>query len=309
MQSEYVLAAAKGLQPIFKNAMDKSILKYKDTKLFNFKNTREWTEICTSTEGLTGIKDLAENETPPINTLREGYLVNISPVRFGGGIEFTEDDYIKAADSTTKVKEILDEKKNQNLVASYKHFLDKIFYLYNNAFNSSATVLAPDGVEIAGTHTWKSGTTFTNKGTKLLGAAAIADMETYGGAFVDADGRPMPISFDTIVVKRGSANAREAKKLFADKIVPTKVADVNIYYGEYTIVETPMLTNPLYWFAYDSMSPIAMPMYVGILKMPAYNEPIKQNNEAVRMNITGYMKVGLPNLPINFYGSTGEAAA
>jgi len=310
MRSDYVLAATKGLQPIFKNAMTKKILEYKDTKLFTFKNTKEWTEIFMSTEGLTGIKELSENETPPINTLREGYKVNIAPHRFGGGIEFTEDDYLRAGDSTEKVKAILDEKKNQNLVASYKYFLDKVFYMYNNAFNSSADTLAPDGAELCGTHTWKSGSTFTNKGTARISTSAIDDLMETGGAFKDADGREMPITFNTIIVKLGSENARNAKKLFAQNIKPTKVADCNLYEGEFTIIETPMITstNKNYWFAYDSNFPIQMPLYVGILKMPSYNNPIKQNNEAVRMNITGYMKTGIPNLPINFFGSDGSVS-
>lgn len=310
MTSDYVLAAAKGLQPIFKNAMSKRIMKFKDTRLFNFKNSSEWNEIFMSTEGMDAAKELAENETPPVGTLREGYSVNISPIRFGKGIEFTEDDYEKAKDSTTKVDEILKEKRNQCLISNYKFFLDKIFYAYNNAFNSSATLLAPDGVELCGTHVWKSGETFINKGTKRISTSAIDDLMEYGGAFTDADGREMPITFDTIVVKRGSENAREAKKLFAKGIQPTQVGNVNIYEGEFTIIETPMIsaTNKNAWFAYDSMFEIPMPLYVGVHKMPVFNDPIKQNNEAVRMNVTGYMKVGINNLPINFYGSDGSVS-
>lgn len=308
MISDYVLASAKGVKEVFNNAMSNRILKYKDSRLFNFVNTKEWTEIFMSTEGMSGVKKLAENEKPPVNTIREGYSINIEPFRFGQGIEFTETDYIKAEDNTTKVDTILKRKNNANLTANYKFFLDEIFYLYNHAFDSSSEILCPDGVELCGTHTYKSGTTFTNKGTKLLSESAIDDLMEYGGAFKDADGKEMPITFNTIVVKLGSANAREAKRLFAKGITPNKVANVNIYEGEFTIIETPMISDARQWFAYDSNYDVAMPLYVGTLKMPSYNEPIKQENEAVLLNCTGFMKVGIDNLPMNFYGSDGTVS-
>jgi hypothetical protein len=115
----------------------------------------------------------------------------------------------------------------------------------------------------------------------------------------------MPIDFDTIVVKKGTENARQAKRMFAFKINPTKIADVNIYEGERTIIETPMIlgANKNNWFSFDSK--IELPLLVSILKFPSLNEPIKQNNEAVRSNVTGYFTAGITNMPFNFYGSDG----
>jgi hypothetical protein len=119
----------------------------------------------------------------------------------------------------------------------------------------------------------------------------------------------MPLVFDTIVVKRGSAAAREAKKLFGMYgMKPVTIATINIYEGEYTLIETPYITtaNKLNWFALAQN--MENPLYVGLVKMPAMNAPIVQNNEAIRSNITGYYKVGIQNIPIAVYGSTGSGA-
>jgi len=127
--------------------------------------------------------------------------------------------------------------------------------MLNDAF-AGTYYLAPDGIALCGTHVYKStGNTFVNSGTAVFGQDAIDDLEDYGGAFVDANGKPLPITFDTIIVKKGSDAAREAKKLFGmHGMTPTSVADINIYEGEYTLIETPYITaaNKKFWFAVSS---------------------------------------------------------
>jgi hypothetical protein len=305
MQSDYVLHAVKGLKESFDNAANAKIMQYKDTRLFQIVNTSEFTESFTSTEGLTGVRELSEHETPDVLNLEEGYTVSFSDKRFGGAIEFTESDSIKMKDNTVMIDKYLKRKRNALLVDAYQKFLSDIFYLYNNAFNSSATILAPDAVELCGAHTWASGGTFTNKDTAALDTAAMDTLSAYGGAFTDPEGKPWPIDFDTIVVKKGSAASREARRLFAKDIKPTTIADVNLYQGTMTIIETVYITNALHWFAYDSKK--EMPLYVGINKMPSLNEPIRDKNESIRTNCTGFYKVGIINMPFAFYGSTGAA--
>lgn len=308
MLNEYTLANVKGVKKSFDNAAKADILKYKDARLFTIEEVTEWTEIFNSTESMDGIAELAENETPPLCTLDEGYQVSLSPKRFGGALEITENDMVRAGDSTVMIDQFISRKRDAVLRAARQNFLTNIFALYNQAFSSTSDYLAPDGVEICGTHTWSSGTTFKNSVTTAFGATAISELEEYGGAFVDAKGQPMPLDFNTIVVKKGSANAVEAKKLFgAYGMTPTKVGDVNIYEGEKTIVETPYITptNKLYWFALALDGLFENPLYVGVLKYPAMKEPITQNNESVRTNVTAFYKVGVLNMPIAVYGSTG----
>lgn len=308
MTSEYVLHAVKGVKKSFDNAAEASILEYKDARLFTFEDTREWTEIFNSTEALSGSKELSEAETPPTTTLDEGYQVSLSNKRFGGAIEITEQDIEKAGDSTVMIDKYIERKRNQLLVDIRNLFLTRIFAMYNEAFSSTSAYLAPDGVEICGTHSWNTdgAATFSNAGTAAMSEEALEALEVYGGAFTDAKGRPMPITFDTLVVKKGSVTAKEAMKLCGVYgMKPTAVADINIYEGRYTIIETPYITtaNKNYWFALASR--LENPLYVGISKMPSMNEPIKQNNESVRSNATGFWKQGVTNLPFAIYGSNG----
>lgn len=308
MTSEYVLHAVKGVKESFDNAAAASILEYKDARLFTFEDTSEWTEIFNSTEALSGSKELSETETPPTTTLDEGYQVSLSNKRFGGAIEITEQDMEKAGDSTVAIDKYIERKRNQLLIDNRHLFLTNIFKLYNEAFSSTSDYLAPDGVEICGTHTWASGGTFDNGVTTAMSEEALEALEVYGGAFTDAKGRPMPLNFDTLVVKKGSVTAKEAKKLCGVLgMTPTSVADINIYEGRYTVIETPYITsaNKNYWFALDSTKP--NPLYVGISKLPSMNEPIRQNNESVRSNCTGFWKQGVNNMPFAVYGSTGAA--
>ena len=305
---DYSYHAVKGVKESFDLASEASILEYKDSRIFVFEQTPEWTEIFNSTEGLTGAKELADAETPPTLSEEEGYQVSLSNKRFGGAIEITETDKMKAGDSTVMIDKFLERQRNDLVQDNRNLFLTNIFQMLNDAFDGTY-YLAPDAVALCGTHVYKSTlNTFDNSVTTVFGQDAIDDLEEYGGAFVDANGKPRPITFDTIIVKKGSDAAREAKKLFGmHGMTPTSVADINIYEGTYTLIETPYITttNKKFWFAVASRE--KNPLYVGISKMPSMNEPIVQNNEAVRSNVTGYWKQGIRCLPLGFYGSNGSA--
>jgi hypothetical protein len=53
---DYSYHAIKGVKESFDLAAKASILEYKDSRIFNFEETQEWTEIFNATEGLTGAK-------------------------------------------------------------------------------------------------------------------------------------------------------------------------------------------------------------------------------------------------------------
>lgn len=291
-------------------AAAKDILKYKDARLFTIEDTTEWTEIFNSTESMTGVTSLTELQEPTVLNLNEGYTVTLANTRFGGAITITEDDMTRAKDSTVMIDKFIQRKRDALLTEANHYFVNTIFGLYNTAF-TNGTYAAPDGVALCGVHVWSTGASygFTNSATAILSEAAIAALEEYAGALTDASGKPMPQTFNTIVVKKGSANARTAKQIFGMRgMVPTSVGDINIYEGEYTLVETPYITtaNKNYWFALAT-SQFANPLYVGITKMPSMNEPITALNQSITASATGYFKVGINNMPINVYGSTGSA--
>jgi len=306
MQSDYVYQAVKGIKKSFDNGVKNKLMEYKDSRLFTFETGNEWSEIFTSTEGMTGAKELSESETPPTLKLEDGYSVTLANKRFGGAIEITETDKMKAKDSTTKIDVFLQRQRNQLMRTNVHLFLTNAFQMYNDAFDGTYYT-APDGLSLANdTHAWASGETYDNKSTDALDTAAVDDAQEWGGAFTDPAGKPMPIDLNTIVVKKGSPNSVMAKRLFAKHIKPVQINDINIYEGSYTIIETPYITaaNKAFWFMCDSK--LENPLYVGIQKMPSMNEPIRQNNEAVRSNCTGYWKQGINNMPL-MYCSTGAA--
>lgn len=303
----YTLQAVKGIKKSFDNALQNKLQQYMNQRFIKFYDTSEIEEIYTSTEGLDGTKELAQTETPPSLVLDDGYSVTIREKRFGGGIVVPEATYRRdAKDSTWKVDQFLMRQRNQLLLDNVRLMLTRAHLMVNEAFDSTSVYLAPDAVEVCGAHTWSSGGTFTNKVTDSLDIDAIDAMQEYAGAFTDPAGKEMPLDFTHIVVKKGSAASREALRLFAKEISPVAVNDINIYEGSMTVVETPFVTyaNRATWFGFD-LSVYESPLAVGIGEYPTLRDPIKESNEAIRSNCTGFWKQGVINMPFQVYGSTG----
>lgn len=306
--ADYTLQAVKGIKEVVHNAMHDMLMKFAENRVIDFYVTNEDDEIFTSTEGLTGIEELGEEETPPSLALEDGYSVTLSPGRYGGAIVVPEKVYaVDEGDPTTKVDAFLREQRDQLLMSLQNELLTSAFYMLNNGHDSSANTLAPDDVELYGTHSWATGGTFDNSATAALDADAVDDMEYFGGNFKDPTDtdRPFPHDYDIITVKKGTDNARMAKKLFAFNINPISVADINIYVGEKTIVETPYYTatNKNYWEARDSK--FKNSLILGINRVPALRDPIMESNQAIRSNCTGFWKRGIRNIPHDRYGSDG----
>lgn len=304
---EFALDAVKGIKLSFDNGMTNKLEQYVDNKIVDMYPTDEVFEIFTSTEGMTGSKKLARRETPPVLSLQDGYQVQIQENTFGGAIEVPFEDYKRwQQDSTLKVDQYLMRERNALMNDNTYKFLTEAFTFLNYAF-ATTYYAAPDAAALIGTHTWNTpgASTFANNATKALSMSAIEDMEEYGGRFALADGKEFPIDFDTIIVKKGSQNEREAKRLFAEKITPVAVADINIYQGTKTIVATPYITyaNRNYWFA--RASKMENSLKVGIGLKPSLQDPIRQNNEAIRTNCMGIWKQGIVNMPFDWFGSTG----
>lgn len=308
INAEYALQAVKGIKEDFDNGAKESLDMYKDNQIFDFYNTTEVFEIFTSTESMSGVKELTNSETPPILNLEEGYSVTIEEGRFGGAIVLDEATYRRnGIDSTLKVDSYLAKQSAALMRSAVKYFLTKSFLMLNDGFTGSH-FLAPDGKALfASDHTWNTGGTFDNAVTAVLdeaGTAMDAAWE-YAGDFKDAAGIESPLNWSHIIVKKGSAAARTAKKLFAMNIAPTAVGDINVYQGELTVVETPFITsaNKLNWYLRDAS--YDNPLKVGLGEAPTMREPIKLENEGYRTNVTGFFKLGIVNMPFSWYGSNG----
>lgn len=306
-RSDYAIQAVKGIKEVANNGVQESLLEYKDNRIFEFAQSSETFEIFTSTESLSGTTELGDAETPPLVTLDDGYSITVQEKRFGLGFTINEKTMRRdQGDSTLKIDQFIAENSKQVMTDAVNYFLTESFELLNDAFDGNS-YLAPDGAPICGTHTWASGGTFSNKGTAVLSESAIDDIEEIAGAFTDAGNKPMPLNLDIIIVKKGSAAERTARKLFAESISPVAVGDINLYEGEKTVVSTPYIksANKLNWFLRDSR--FKNPLRVKIGEMPTMREPIKLENEAVRVNVTGFFAVSCVNMPFSWYGSNGTA--
>lgn len=301
---DYALQAIKGIRKVYQNAVQYDLNTFRDQRIVEFYNTDEFSEIFTSTEGMNGVKDLAERETPPTLALEDGYSITVTEGRFGGAIEITETMFRQAKDNTTKIDKFLREQQNQLLQTNRNYILNFAFYMLDEADNASAETLAPDGQPLLGTHNWKSGGSFNNLAGGTLTSGRVDTAIEYGGSFTDPSGKKMPLNFDTIIVKKGGAASRTAKKLFASDISPTTVDDVNIYAGEHTIIETPYIASGESWFMRDSGLPNSV--RVGMGETPSLDEPIIQNNKSMRVNSTGFIKRAICNLPFDWYGYVGS---
>jgi len=304
--SDYTNLAIKGLQEPFKLAVQNRLEKYMELEFINFGSSTEYDRIYSSLEGISGFRKLGELETPDAKSLEEGYNTTISAERGGLGMTVSQTTMVRAKDDTTKIDAYLMEQRDQLLKTVVNGLMVDAFAPYNEAF-SSTTYLAPDGVCLCGTHTYNGGGTFTNVITKPFGEDALDEAWEYAGSFTDQSGKPMPLNFTAVLVKKGSKVAKAARQYLASGITPTAVNDVNIYAGEMTVVETPYLTNEnkdKYFFIDSNI--MKSPVILEVVEYPTFQDPIKEKNESITSNITGFWRNGIAVLPINILG--GKAA-
>ena len=305
--ADYTLQAVKGIKKSHDNAMLNKIEGYMKQPFIQFYNTSEVSEIFTSTEDMTGSKELGTLETPPSLALEDGYSVTLTEKRFGSAVVIPEKVYRRdGKDTTWKVDAYLKRQRNSLLKDNTHLLITKAHLMLNEAFDSTSDYPAPDSVEGCGSHSWASGETFDNAVTDFLDSDFMETADEYAGAFTNPSGKETPLNFTHVGVKKGSAAHNEAIRLFAKEIKPTAVNDINIYEGEYTIYSTPYITtaNKLNTFLMD-ISTNDSPLAVGIGDMPTMRSPIKETNEAIRSNVTGFWKQGVNNMPYQIYGTDG----
>lgn len=305
--SSYALQRVKGIKRSFDNSFRNYIDKYLGVGHIHMVSTSEVSEIFNSTESMSGVKELAQLEVPPTMVLEDGYQVIINEKQFGGAIILPHKVYAREGkDKTWKVDEYLQRQRNLLLKKNKLKMCTNAHLMLNEAFDSTSDYLAPDGVELCGTHSWNSGGTFDNGVTAALDTTALDAADAYAGAHTDASGAEDPLSWTHIVVKKGSAAHREAIRQYAKEIVPTAINDIKIYDGMVTIIATPYITsaNANYWFLMDLDYDVS-PLYLGVGMYPSLESPIILENQAIRTNCLGYWKQGVNNMPYQIYGSDG----
>lgn len=299
----------------FQNHLDKTISKsFEDysqeavkrsafTRIFEVWDTDEYVESFTSQEWMDSPSYFDESEDIKNLTVWEGYKTTVTSREFWWNVKLPYKYRLRAKDDTTKLEKIA-ANRTSNTIQSMLNFVERqTHWMLNNWFT---TQLAPDGAALFGTHTWKSTwTTFSNipMWTKDLDDDAIDDVMAYWWAFVDANGQEMPIAFDTLVVKTWWAAAIQAKKLFAPKwsVVPETFWNINIYAGEYKIIETPYITSWTAYFLFDSMKDNSL--FVNFTDRPHIeSKVVDKNNQDWVYSAVASFKFWVNNMPFDWVG-------
>lgn len=281
-----------------KEAMENSSINV----LFNVGDSNDYSKGYTSVEGGTGVDFFDEGGNLGDVDIAEGYKsVGVSK-EFGGKITVTKKEILNERDETTLFDKIT-ENKIPVLMSDINNFIEeKAMSLLNNGFT---TALAPDGVPIFGTHTYKStGLEFTNTSSTAAGEAALAELEKYSGDFKDANGKVMPLSLTTLVAKKGSTAAKNFRKVLAgdNKLQAATIGNVNIYNnGTYTLVETPFISSDTNWFAFDPRKDNGL--IVDFIQRPTLEERQTRENLTQVTPASGSFRYGAFQLPISWYGS------
>lgn len=270
--------------------------------------TNEDTKIINSYEGLGGTRELAEWEEPDTNSLQEGYQTETTPKRWGNSIIVSETKQQEMKDNTILVREYISKQANA-LMTDNKSRLAVLTHAIMNDAITGTTYTGPDSVALGGTHSWNTSgaSTFANNSTAKLSPTAWDAVEAYAGAFQSADGKPDPKNFDTIIVKKGGAASRIARKMFAEGISPVAIGDINLYEGAVKIYEDPYLTSTDYWWAYDSSFAKRNGNTIAtfINNDPVMHPPIVEKNRAVTSSVTWFANTNIVALPVNWYISSG----
>lgn len=292
----------------FINGTQEVIKRSAFNKIFHVVDDVDYEESWTSDEGITEVDFIDEHESLVDLDTPEGFKVTLESEEFGGSIRISLKFRKKAKSLNQLMDRIVKRRKNKTMVAMMNFIERQSHSMLNNGFDSGADILAPDGVELFGTHSWNSSdNTFINQlvGDPILDSDGVDQLEEYGADFVDAQGMEMPLSFDTIIVRKGTDAAREAKRLFAFGITPTLVASINIYEGEYTIIETPYLSSSdkKRWFAVDNMIQEEPSLQVRFVDRVEVEDLQVAGNLDFVYPVTASFKFGAVNMPFEWAAS------
>ena len=287
-------------------AMDNSSINV----LFNVNNSNDYSKGYTSIEGGSGVDYFGEGADLNDVDSKEGYNTVGVAAEFGWKIRVTKKEMLNESDETTLFNLVI-KSKIPVLMSTMLNFVEEqTMTLYNNAFT---TALSPDAVSIINaTHVYNSTwTTFSNRhATNIVaGTAALTALEAWAGAFVDANGKPMPVSPKTLLVKKGGSASVAFRQQLATNadLVATTVGNVNIYNnGDYTLIESPFLTSDTAWFAYDSRA--ENPLVVDFVQRPTLEARQTRENLTQVTPASGSFRFLCAHLPTTIYGSDGSGS-
>ncbi len=307
-----------------KELIDNSVETMNDRQCYSYvvnaEDTTEENERFVSTVRLSDPKKTPEGQKVWASDSFTGYETIIKPLdKTTDSIQYSFEYEQGKRDDTQRIEQEYINDYKSMMRGLYNDINVEFFSLLNNGFASAGAnaTLSPD-LEIFFSQNHKftddvPGVTFDN----LMPAVApsldvLADLEERAGAFVDLGGRPMSLNPRIILVKRWGKAYREWKKiLFPDRYQPTQITwanGVNIYEGEYTLVECPYITSSTaYYFMEDyNNSVLSHPLYLGFHQRPTiYGSDNYVDTLTHKITYVSRYKVWVKNIPIGMYASEG----
>jgi hypothetical protein len=257
----------KSFQRVFEKTSEPEM---KLKSYFNYRTTTDYFEKDTGLSGLSEAEFNDENGVViadvPIQTYAKTYTQN----QIDAMVSYTKQMWafgIKKRDLNNAASELKRavSRKNERLAAER---LDNGFesISYTHAGAAKNTTITTSGGDSLGAfdddHTREDGGTNMNNyvydGTTYnlpLDYAGLKAAARTAALFVDPRGNPNAANIDTIVVKKGSANAFKAKEIkgaMAKGRIPESFDNDGSALSDFTLIELDYLTNAGYWYGFDS---------------------------------------------------------
>ena len=325
LSGPHFLEFINGLTKETKELIDNSVETMNDRQCYSLvtqaEDTTEIDEKFVSTVRTGKPQATPEGQKIGSSESFEGYTTIISPLdKETDSIVYSFEYEQGKRDDTQKITMEYNRDVRSKMRGLYNEVNVNFFSLINKGFASAGVdaTLSPDSeILFSAAHKFidqEPTATFDN----LMPAVApslevLADLEERAWAFVDVWGRPMSLNPRTILVKRWGKAFREFKKiLFPDRYAPREITGangVNIYEGEYTLIECPYIeSSTAYYFMEDySNSVITDPLYLGFHQRPTiYGSDDYVDSLTHQISMVSYYKVWVRNVPIGLYGSEGR---
>ncbi|MCP3683065.1 MAG: hypothetical protein GY861_10275 [bacterium] len=303
-----------------KELIDNSVELNNDRQAYAFivdsTDTTEINEKFVSTVRDSNPQKTAEGQKVGASDSYTGFETVVTPLdKTTDSTEWSFEYYQGKRDWSQRIEQEFDRDVKSKMWGMYNEVNGEVYSLINEGFT---TTLSPDReVLYSAAHKFTDdlpGKTFDN----LMPAVApstdvLADLQERSGEFVDVGDRPMSLNPRKLVVKRGGKAFREFHKIIQpERYQPVNISGanngVNIYEGEYQMVETPYVaTSTEYHFMEDySNSVLSHPLYLGFHQRPTiYGQDEYIDSLTYKTVYVSYYKRAVKNIPIGMYGSVG----
>ncbi len=297
-------AFTRDLQKTFQDFSMEALMNGAFSKFCDVRDTNEFTTNVATTEGSNNPSWVPESGEFPVRELNKGYRGSFVAQHYAQKLIVSKDTRVKSNDSMEKISTFLQDERDAAINNMYD-FMEKQVHLLLNTATTTTNFVALDGQPIiSASHVWQTGGTFSNlMSSAPLSIATVNAAAAYGGSFTAPLGQEMPLNFDTIIVKKGGAASRAARQLFGIKdsgqYKPTTIGGINIYFGEYTIIETPWMTNGNAYFFMNLQGRYKSPFLFDIVQSPTMADLKEETNLDWVYPYDAYVKIGVQDMPFN----------